>query len=174
MDWQPLAAPWKKIWRGIPRLLFTVIGVQNCHPYATAEVVWFVSECRMAYHIDAYEPPAPVQWVSQSTLLMALEYPFYEEQGPQDASSILGRRNRAEQLGTYIVLHIPSRAQDPDGRNNLAESAALNFINNLFDIGRGLRNKRHMSREKIRAHVYDRMPGNGGNVGTSTLQAMAA
>jgi hypothetical protein len=66
-----------------------------------------------------------MRWVGQSALLRALEQPFYEEQGPKDASSIPGRQNRAEQFGTYIVLHIPSRAQDPDSRSNLAESTAL-------------------------------------------------
>jgi hypothetical protein len=154
--------------------LFTVIGIQNCHPYAIAEFVWFVSECRMVCHFDGYEHPAPMRWVGQSALLRALEQPFYEEQGPKDASSIPGRQNRAEQFGTYIVLHIPSRAQDPDSRSNLAESTALNIINELFELGRGLRNGRPMSREKVRAYVYDWMTGNGGVVGASTSQVMAA
>jgi hypothetical protein len=151
--------------------LFTVSGIQDCDPYAIAEFVWFVSECGIVCRINGYEPPVPMRWVGQSALLRALEHPFYEE---QDASSILGRPNRAEQFGTWIVLTIPSRAQDPDGRNNLAQSTALEFINDLFDIDRGLRNERPMPREKIRAHAYDRMTGNGGGVGASTSQATAA
>lgn len=151
LSWQSLVAPWANFWKDIPRILLTIVGIEACHPFAIAEFVQFVSECKLICIIDTRQPHTT--YAGQKKIFEELREIDEHDDG---VPSILGALEL--DIGNYIILDVPSVDTHPEGRSRgLIRAVALIFIDALFELGRGLRSQRQKTREQTRTFCFNWM-----------------
>lgn len=161
-DWLSLVRAWRTIWRSLPHLLITVVGIDDPHLFAIADFVDFVSEFLLVISLDNHQR---FDQPGRRGLMNLLSLPGCEG-GEARRSSKLSRP--IFDRGKYIIFDVPPLAPDTHGRSEpygrsdgLSEGNALMFVNELFRLGRSLRVEPQRSRDWVRRFCFDWRLGSG-------------
>jgi hypothetical protein len=157
-EWTTLLRPWQHFHRAIRRILITIVGVDDCHPYAVAEFIAFVSMsnllCRIDRDLDLCES-------AQAELLARVQLAHSDDTYCTQPPSILGFQEL--DLGRYLVLDTPLASEYFQGTLHHTRSHVIGFVNALFELGRGMRPLPPMNRRQVRRECYDWMLSSGRN-----------
>jgi hypothetical protein len=157
IEWETLLRPWNRVRFGIRRILLTVLGIDNCHPFAIAEFVAFVSMSTLLCDID--HPYLDLRQTGQATLLDVVHETLNNKTYFGQPPSFLGFEE--PQLGSYIVLDLPLASEYFQGTVQYTRSQGMEFVRQLFKLGRSMRSSLPMSRNQVRAKCYDWMLTSG-------------
>lgn len=125
----------------------TVVGIENAHPHAMAELIQFAANWKVITNIETANGNQRISRINQETILN----PLYHGKNHLHLLSV------EDVLPCdYILLATPALSSPfcPRGGKLIDRSQALAFIDELFHLGRRLRRSKPQSREFARRMTY--------------------
>jgi hypothetical protein len=133
--------------------MLTVVGIENAHPFAMAELVDCVANWKVIRKIERENENQPLDVRHQTTIVANILPPKEPATPEHKKDKILVVAMKDIKVSNYVLVHTPTHGTR--GLKNLALDRALAFVDGLFEIGRSLRDTKPKDAGTLREAVYN-------------------